>query len=169
MQIISDFPSDNPIINLCWVFFNGLFLLNCILSQGHLPFAVVGSTEEVCVGNKMVKARQYPWGVVQGKTDMLLHIMTFAFTSGFQTHSSVFVRFSGERKSLRLCEAEGDADLRQHGGPARADSHPPLRAVQTLQTGGNGIQRHRTRVQTCQVSCSTRQYSVFGKKKKTYF
>ncbi|XP_069389583.1 septin 10 [Paralichthys olivaceus] len=33
--------------------------------NGHLPFAVVGSTEEVCVGNKMVKARQYPWGVVQ--------------------------------------------------------------------------------------------------------
>nr|XP_061799143.1 septin-8-like isoform X1 [Nerophis lumbriciformis] len=33
--------------------------------NGHLPFAVVGSTEEVAVGNKMVKARQYPWGVVQ--------------------------------------------------------------------------------------------------------
>ncbi|XP_042190106.1 septin 10 [Callorhinchus milii] len=33
--------------------------------NGHLPFAVVGSTEEVKVGNKMVKARQYPWGVVQ--------------------------------------------------------------------------------------------------------
>ena len=35
--------------------------------QGILPFAVVGSTEEVKIGNKMVKARQYPWGVVQGK------------------------------------------------------------------------------------------------------
>ncbi|KAG6932000.1 septin 11, partial [Chelydra serpentina] len=31
----------------------------------HLPFAVVGSTEEVKIGNKMSKARQYPWGVVQ--------------------------------------------------------------------------------------------------------
>ncbi|XP_023409107.1 septin-11 isoform X1 [Loxodonta africana] len=31
----------------------------------HLPFAVVGSTEEVKIGNKMAKARQYPWGVVQ--------------------------------------------------------------------------------------------------------
>lgn len=41
--------------------------------QGHLPFAVVGSTEEVCVGNKMVKARQYPWGVVQGRTGMWPH------------------------------------------------------------------------------------------------
>uniref|UniRef100_A0A8C4NDA3 Septin n=1 Tax=Eptatretus burgeri TaxID=7764 RepID=A0A8C4NDA3_EPTBU len=33
--------------------------------NGHLPFAVVGSTEETKVGNKMVKARQYPWGTVQ--------------------------------------------------------------------------------------------------------
>lgn len=37
--------------------------------QGHLPFAVVGSMDEVKVGNKMVKARQYPWGIVQGKGD----------------------------------------------------------------------------------------------------
>lgn len=36
-------------------------------SQGHLPFAVVGSMDEIQVGNKMVKARQYPWGIVQGK------------------------------------------------------------------------------------------------------
>ncbi|XP_074820432.1 septin-10 isoform X4 [Natator depressus] len=34
-------------------------------SKGHLPFAVVGSMEEMKVGNKMVKARQYPWGIVQ--------------------------------------------------------------------------------------------------------
>ncbi|KAK1339592.1 hypothetical protein QTO34_018145 [Cnephaeus nilssonii] len=33
--------------------------------NGHLPFAVVGSMDEVKVGNKLVKARQYPWGVVQ--------------------------------------------------------------------------------------------------------
>ena len=32
-----------------------------------LPFAVVGSNDFVKVGNKMVRARQYPWGVVQGK------------------------------------------------------------------------------------------------------
>ena len=34
--------------------------------NGHLPFAVVGSTDEVKVGNKMMKARQYPWGTVHG-------------------------------------------------------------------------------------------------------
>ncbi len=31
-----------------------------------LPFAVVGSNDFVKVGNKMVRARQYPWGIVQG-------------------------------------------------------------------------------------------------------
>ncbi|XP_078509219.1 septin-8 isoform X4 [Lissotriton helveticus] len=35
------------------------------INSAHLPFAVVGSTEEVKVGNKLVRARQYPWGVVQ--------------------------------------------------------------------------------------------------------
>uniref|UniRef100_A0A8C5H7A3 Septin n=1 Tax=Gouania willdenowi TaxID=441366 RepID=A0A8C5H7A3_GOUWI len=31
----------------------------------HLPFAVVGSVDDVKVGNKLVKARMYPWGSVQ--------------------------------------------------------------------------------------------------------
>lgn len=32
--------------------------------NAHIPFAVVGSTDFVRVGNKMVRARQYPWGTV---------------------------------------------------------------------------------------------------------
>uniref|UniRef100_A0A8C1NSU4 Septin 10 n=1 Tax=Cyprinus carpio TaxID=7962 RepID=A0A8C1NSU4_CYPCA len=50
----------------------GSFLVSefsSVLFQGHLPFAVVGSTEEVNIGSKMVKARQYPWGVVQGEPE----------------------------------------------------------------------------------------------------
>lgn len=35
--------------------------------NSQIPFAVVGSTDFVRVGNKMVRARQYPWGTVQGK------------------------------------------------------------------------------------------------------
>ena len=35
--------------------------------NGFLPFAVVGSNDFVKVGNKMMRARQYPWGVVQGR------------------------------------------------------------------------------------------------------
>merc|ERR1711976_698414 len=33
--------------------------------NGILPFAVVGSSDFIKVGNKSVRARQYPWGVVQ--------------------------------------------------------------------------------------------------------
>jgi septin 6/8/11 len=35
--------------------------------NSHVPFAVVGSTEFVKLGSKMIRARQYPWGIVQGK------------------------------------------------------------------------------------------------------
>ena len=52
--------SGFPVIKLRQVKME-LFLL-----QSHLPFAVVGSNDEVKIGNKMVKARQYPWGTVQG-------------------------------------------------------------------------------------------------------
>ncbi|XP_064636485.1 septin-11-like isoform X2 [Lineus longissimus] len=38
--------------------------LNATMNS-QLPFAVVGSMDEVKIGNKMVKARQYPWGTVQ--------------------------------------------------------------------------------------------------------
>lgn len=34
----------------------------------HIPFAVVGSSEFIRVGNKTVRGRQYPWGSVQGNT-----------------------------------------------------------------------------------------------------
>ncbi|CAO1386983.1 unnamed protein product [Diamesa hyperborea] len=33
--------------------------------NAHVPFAVVGSTEFVKLGSKMIRARQYPWGIVQ--------------------------------------------------------------------------------------------------------
>lgn len=33
--------------------------------NSHIPFAVVGSTEFVRIGNKMMRSRQYPWGTVQ--------------------------------------------------------------------------------------------------------
>ncbi|GBP49740.1 Septin-2 [Eumeta japonica] len=35
--------------------------------NSHIPFAVVGSTDFVKIGNKTVRARQYPWGTVQDK------------------------------------------------------------------------------------------------------
>ena len=40
--------------------------------NSQMPFAVVGSNDFVKVGNKMVRARQYPWGVVQGNLKLLI-------------------------------------------------------------------------------------------------
>ncbi|XP_049690296.1 septin-10 isoform X4 [Accipiter gentilis] len=51
---IYQFPTDDETVSE----------INTVMN-GHLPFAVVGSTEEVKIGNKMVRARQYPWGTVQ--------------------------------------------------------------------------------------------------------
>lgn len=39
-----------------------------------LPFAVVGSTDFVKIGNKMVRSRQYSWGTVQG-----IRILNFCY------------------------------------------------------------------------------------------
>lgn len=35
--------------------------------NAHVPFAVVGSSDFVRIGSKSVRARQYPWGTVQGE------------------------------------------------------------------------------------------------------
>ena len=37
------------------------------LFQQQLPFAVVGSREEVVINGEKCRARQYPWGTVVGK------------------------------------------------------------------------------------------------------
>ena len=53
--------------------------------NGVLPFAVVGSNDFVKVGNKMVRARQYPWGVVQGIYLILREINLSEFTTSFSS------------------------------------------------------------------------------------
>lgn len=51
---IYQFPTDDETISK----------LNSSMNA-QLPFAVVGSMDEVKVGNRMMKVRQYPWGIVQ--------------------------------------------------------------------------------------------------------
>uniref|UniRef100_A0A672TSH5 Septin n=1 Tax=Strigops habroptila TaxID=2489341 RepID=A0A672TSH5_STRHB len=51
---IYQFPTDDETVSK----------INTIMN-GHMPFAVVGSNEKVQIGNKMVRVRQYPWGIVQ--------------------------------------------------------------------------------------------------------
>ena len=45
--------------------------------NAHVPFAVVGSTDFVRVGNKMMRSRQYPWGTVQGRITNCLLIFNY--------------------------------------------------------------------------------------------
>ena len=45
--------------------------------QAQLPFAVIGSREEVEVGGKKVRARKYPWGTVEGTA---VHTHTHMYT-----------------------------------------------------------------------------------------
>ena len=63
---------------------------------------------------------------------------------------------SGKWESLWLRQAAGNADQSEHGGPARADSHPPLWAVPSLQTGGDGLQGHGPWQQALQVRLERR-------------
>jgi len=37
-----------------------------LFTQDYLPFGVVGSREEIIAGGKRIRARQYPWGIVEG-------------------------------------------------------------------------------------------------------
>lgn len=62
-QLTSNPALKSPCCGLCVELYQWFVIL---FWQGHVPFAVVGSSDEVKIGNKMVKARQYPWGTVQG-------------------------------------------------------------------------------------------------------
>ncbi len=59
--------------------------------------------------------------------------------------------YSRKRESLRLCKTQRDADQGQHGGSKGANPCPPLWTVPTLQAGGDGLQRHRSRQPAVQV------------------
>lgn len=48
--------------------------------NGMLPFAVVGSMDEVKVGNRMVRARQYPWGTVQVRYSFIARVSLVSFS-----------------------------------------------------------------------------------------
>jgi hypothetical protein len=42
----------------------------------QVPFAVVGSREELVVNGHKVRARMYPWGTVEGKPNYKLETVT---------------------------------------------------------------------------------------------
>jgi hypothetical protein len=90
----------------------------------HLPFAVVGSNEFVKVGNKNLRARQYPWGVVQVR---------------LRERSGREVQFLYARGLLIVCQclkrsgtASGKPDPRQ-SGKHDADPHQSEKGLEALE------------------------------------
>ena len=74
-----------------------------------MPFAVVGSTDEIVVGGHKVRARQYPWGTVEGELlkyilvcstifvhvyDLLLYVCDVVFCSCLQLRMRLIVTLS---------------------------------------------------------------------------
>ncbi len=54
--------------------------------QQHLPFAVVGSREEVVINGEKFRARQYPWGTVLGK------LIIYAFSTFLDILINIFFK-----------------------------------------------------------------------------
>lgn len=99
------------------------------------PFAVVASHDFVRIGSRQVRARQYPWGTVQGECEQTSAALSC------QQHVMGFC--SRERGTLRLCALARDAVACESRGFARVDAHKALRIVSTRAFGANGIWRQR--------------------------
>ena len=44
----------------------------------QLPFAVVGSRDEIVVNGLKVRARKYPWGTVEGEVSLSYYLCNFS-------------------------------------------------------------------------------------------
>ena len=84
------------------------------LMNGHLPFAVVGSSDFVKVGSTMTRARHYPWGVVEimnddhCDTNRLRKALMGIVDLTESTHRSNYEMFRRERlRQMGLCDGAG--------------------------------------------------------------
>lgn len=85
--------------------------------NSHIPFAVVGSTDFVRVGNKMCRARQYPWGTVQveneGHCDFVklreMLIQTNMEDMREKTHCAHYELYRRKRlEQMGFCDVDAD-------------------------------------------------------------
>lgn len=83
----------------------------------HTPFAVVGSTEFVKIGNKQMRARQYPWGTVQVENEAHcdfvklreMLIRTNMEDMREQTHTKHYELYRQKRlKEMGFCDVDND-------------------------------------------------------------
>ncbi|XP_005175984.1 septin-2 [Musca domestica] len=87
------------------------------LMNDHTPFAVVGSREFVKIGNKLVRARQYPWGTVQVENELHcdfvklreMLIRTNMEDLREQTHQTHYALYRQKRLSeMGFCDVDND-------------------------------------------------------------
>ena len=78
----------------------------------HLPFAVVGSSEFVKVGSKMTRARQYPWGVVQGNILQMIALLAKFMKFGQFGQSKLFLQKKIFNFLRQLLDLQGVLDIR---------------------------------------------------------
>jgi len=73
-----------------------------------LPFAVVGSMDEVKIGNRMVRARQYPWGTVQVESEAhcdFVHLREMLLRTNLEDlRSSTHTKHYELYRRNKLCE-----------------------------------------------------------------
>ena len=61
--------------------------------NAHVPFAVVGSTDFVKIGNKMTRSRQYPWGTVQGIIKHIYLSITYFLPLAIKNPINIIINF----------------------------------------------------------------------------
>ncbi|XP_065312880.1 septin-2-like isoform X2 [Gordionus sp. m RMFG-2023] len=92
-----------------------------------LPFAVVGSTDFVKIGNKMVRARQYPWGIVQVENEShcdFVKLREMLIRTNMEdmiekTHSSHYQLYRLKRlENMGLKDNVDSASPNNNGGPS---------------------------------------------------
>ncbi|ELK37828.1 Septin-10 [Myotis davidii] len=96
--------------------------------NGHLPFAVVGSMDEVKVGNKLVKARQYPWGAVQVENENhsdFVKLREMLICTNMEDRR--------EQTHTRPCELYGRCKQEEMGFPGVGPENPPPSLQETYE------------------------------------
>ncbi|XP_023029916.1 septin-2 [Leptinotarsa decemlineata] len=97
--------------------------------NSHIPFAVIGSTDFIKVGNKMVRARQYPWGTVQVENESHCE---------FGQLREMLIRTNmedmREKTHCNLYELYRKRRLEQMGFSDVDENHKPVSFQQTFET-----------------------------------
>ncbi|BGP18562.1 Cell division control protein 11 [Rhodosporidiobolus nylandii] len=110
-----------------------------------MPFAIVGSEEEIAVGGELVRARRYPWGIVEVDNPQhsdFQRLRTALLSTHLTdlkeiTHDHLYEVYRTERLSSSIFRSDGPRD----------DPALPDLADQTLRLHEERLQREREQMQ----------------------